>query len=130
MSEDHLPEIHIEPKAIIWECSTLDGSFNKCEPLSAKWYVYMILCNDYSVYVGITTNVDQRYVKHVQGKGAKYTRAHPPIKLLRTWECANRSEASKLEHYFKSLTRPRKLYAVAHGLRYEVPGNVPLIEPE
>ena len=105
-------------------------SFSEDEPLSAKWYVYMILCNDRSVYVGITTNVDRRYAKHVEGKGAKYTRAHPPIKLLRTWGCANRSEASKLEHYFKRLTRPRKLFAVAYGLRYDVPVNVSLIEPE
>jgi len=90
----------------------------------------MILCDDRSVYVGIAKNVSHRYSKHVEGKGAKYTRAHPPLKLLKTWECANRSEASKLEHYFKSLTRPRKLYAVAYGLRYGIPGRVPLIEPE
>ncbi len=90
----------------------------------------MILCNDRSIYVGITNDVDQRYAKHVRGTGAKYTRAHPPLKLLRTWACANRSEAAKLEHYFKSLTRTRKLYAVAYGLRYVVPRNVPLIEPE
>ena len=115
---------------ILLECSTVDVILKEGEPRSAEWCVYMILCNDYSVYVGITTNVDQRYSKHVEGKGAKYTRAHPPIKLLRTWACANRSEASKLEHYFKSLGRPRKLYAVAHGIRYGVPPRVPLIEPE
>ena len=93
------------------------------------WYVYMLLCTDRSIYVGITNNVEQRYAKHMSGAGAKYTRAHPPLKLLRTWECANRSEASKLEHYFKSLGRTRKLYAVASGMCHDIPRHVPLIEP-
>jgi putative endonuclease len=100
------------------------------EENSAGWCVYMLLCADRSVYVGITNNVDQRYARHMQGRGGKYTRAHPPLKLLRTWACADRSEASKLEYYFKSLTRAGKLYAAAHGLRYGVPRNAPFIEPE
>ena len=114
----------------MWEPSVLDAMDKENEPPSARWYVYMILCNDRSIYVGITNNVDQRYAKHMNGNAAKYTRAHPPLKLLRTWPCANRSEASKLEHYFKSLARPRKLYAAAYGLRDGVPRHVPLIEPK
>ena len=110
--------------------STLDQSLTEREPHTAKWHVYMILCSDHSVYVGITTNVEQRYAKHVNGKGAKYTRSHPPLRLLRTWDCADRVEASKLEFYSKSLTRPRKLYAAAYGLREGVPRDVPLMEPE
>ncbi len=81
------------------------------------WYVYMILCEDSSIYVGISTKVEARYAKHLEGQGAKYTRSHRPIKLLRTWDCASRSEALRLEIYFKSLTHAKKLFAAAHGLR-------------
>src|SRR5260221_516759 len=62
-------------------------------------------------------------------KGAKYTRSHPPVKLLRVWDCANHSEALKLEHYFKGLSHARKLYAVAYGLRSGIPKDAPLVEP-
>ena len=92
------------------------------------WYVYMIWCEDRSVYVGVSTNVEARYARHVAGKGARYTRSHRPIKLLRTWECENRSEALKLEYYFKSLNHAGKLYAAAYGLRDEIPRHAPLIE--
>src|SRR5258708_24546384 len=94
------------------------------------WFVYMILCDDRSIYVGTSNNVDARYVKHLEGKGARYTRSHRPIKLLRTWECTNRSQALKLEYYFKRVTHAKKLYAAAHGLRCDLPHEVPLIEPE
>jgi putative endonuclease len=81
------------------------------------WYVYMILCEDSSIYVGISTDVEARYAKHVEGKGAKYTRSHRPMKLLRTWDCASHSEALKLEYYFKSLSHAKKSFAADHGLR-------------
>jgi putative endonuclease len=93
------------------------------------WYVYMLVCEDRSVYVGVSTNVEARYAKHVEAKGAKYRRSHRPIKLLRTWDCVSHSEALKLEHFFKRLTRAKKLYAAANGLLYEIPRSVPLIEP-
>jgi len=93
------------------------------------WSVYMLLCEDHSVYVGVSTNVEARYAKHVVGKGAKYTRSHRPVKLLRTWDCTNHSEALKLEHYFKGLSHARKLYAVAYGLRSGIPKDVPLVDP-
>ncbi len=77
------------------------------------WFVYMILCDDSSIYVAASTNVEVRYAKHVEGKGAKYTRSHRPVKLLRTWNCASHSEALKLENYFKSLSHAKKLDAAA-----------------
>ena len=46
------------------------------------WYVYLLECHDGSVYTGIATDVDRRYAEHAAGKGARYTRAHPPLRLL------------------------------------------------
>lgn len=67
------------------------------------WYLYLIECQDGSLYAGITNDLAKRYAAHVSGKGAKYTRSHPPKQLL-GWEAyENRSEASKAEYALKQL---------------------------
>lgn len=68
------------------------------------WFLYLIECEDGSIYTGITVDVDKRYALHSAGKGAKYTRSHPPKRLLKVFEFANRSEASKAEWVIKQLS--------------------------
>ena len=46
------------------------------------WFVYLIECSDGSLYTGIAVDVDARYAAQARGKGARYTRAHPPARLL------------------------------------------------
>lgn len=72
------------------------------------WFLYMIECQDGSIYTGITIDVMARYGKHVAGKGARYTRAHPPKRLLAVIEYADRSLAAKAEYAIKNLTPPQK----------------------
>lgn len=72
------------------------------------WYVYLIECRDGSVYTGIAIDVDRRYAEHVAGKGARYTRAHPPLRLLARFECAGRAAASRAEYAVKQLTPVQK----------------------
>ncbi len=72
------------------------------------WYLYLIECEDGSIYTGITVNVEKRYAAHQTGKGAKYTRAHRPKHLLKVFEFANRSEASKAEYKIKKLPANKK----------------------
>ena len=50
---------------------------------------------------------------HAGGKGAKYTRAHPPAALAGLWRCGGRTAAARLEYAFKTLTRTRKLALLA-----------------
>ncbi len=78
------------------------------------WFLYLIECADGSIYTGITTDVAARYAAHAEGKGARYTRAHPPARLL-GWEAhPNRSTASKAEYRIKRLTAAAKrAYAAA-----------------
>ena len=54
------------------------------------WYLYMIECEEGSIYTGITVDVTARYSAHVGGKGARYTRSHPPRRLLLSIEYADR----------------------------------------
>lgn len=76
---------------------------------SAKpWYLYLIECADGSIYTGITVDVAGRYAAHCSGTGARYTRSHPPLRLL-GWEMhADRSAASKAEHRIKKLSPTEK----------------------
>jgi putative endonuclease len=72
------------------------------------WYVYLIECRDGSVYTGIATDVARRYAEHAAGKGARYTRAHPPLRLLAHFEYRDRAAASRAEHAIKQLTPAKK----------------------
>ena len=54
------------------------------------WFVYLIECRDGSIYTGIAVDVDARYAAHKSGKGARYTRSHPPRRLLAAVEYPDR----------------------------------------
>ena len=72
------------------------------------WSLYLIECRDGSLYTGISTNVDARFTAHFQGKGARYTKAHPPLRLLGTICYPNRSSALKAEYAVKQLSPQEK----------------------
>ncbi|WP_035057083.1 GIY-YIG nuclease family protein [Andreprevotia chitinilytica] len=72
------------------------------------WFVYLIECVDGSVYTGVAIDVAKRYAVHVSGKGARYTRSRPPLRLLAVIEFPNRSEALKAEYDIKQLPTPKK----------------------
>lgn len=77
-----------------------------------------------TIYTGITTDVQRRYKEHLEGlhkksinhtgsnKGAKYTNANKPVKILYTKEYETKSEALKEEYRIKQLTRKQKLELV------------------
>jgi len=79
------------------------------------WYVYIVECNDGSLYTGITNDIDKRIKKHNSGKGAKYTKTRLPVKLKIKFEANDRSEASKLEYKIKQLSRQEKLKLIEDG---------------
>ena len=72
------------------------------------WFLYLIECTDGRIYTGITVDVDARYAVHASGKGARYTRSHPPLRLLATVEYPDRSAASKAEYRMKQMTAREK----------------------
>ena len=72
------------------------------------WFVYLIECADGSIYTGIAIDVEARYAAHKAGTGARYTRAHPPVRLLGYEAHPDRSSASKAEYRIKQLTAAEK----------------------
>jgi len=76
---------------------------------SDMFYVYVLKCNDGTLYTGYTNDVKKRLDAHKSGNGARYTRARLPVKLLKKWNFSTKSKAMKYEIYFKKLTRKRKI---------------------
>lgn len=73
------------------------------------WLLYLLECKNGAFYAGITNNLEQRYAAHLSGKGARYTRANPPLRILASKPYADRSAASTAEAQLKQLPRHKKL---------------------
>ena len=73
-----------------------------------KAYMYVVECSDGSYYTGYTTDVKKRLAVHNSGKGAKYTRARLPVKLIYVEEFASKEEAMSAEALLKRKKRPQK----------------------
>ena len=66
-------------------------------------------CNDQSLYTGITNDLEKRIIVHNLGKGAKYTKARLPVKLVYKESCKTKSDSLKREFEIKKLKRMEKL---------------------
>ena len=73
-----------------------------------KYYVYIILTVNNKLYCGYTTNLEKRYNNHCEGKGAKFTRANKPLKLVYYVEYTTKEDALKEECRIKKLKRTEK----------------------
>lgn len=67
-----------------------------------KWYTYVILCDNNSLYKGFTDNLERRYKQHCDGKGAVHTKRHKPIKIVYYEMYSTKEEAIIREKYLKS----------------------------
>ncbi len=73
-----------------------------------EWSLYIVRCCDDTLYTGIAKDVKARLEKHNSGKGAAYTRARRPVRLLYRENGLTRSEALVREAAIKRLPRARK----------------------
>lgn len=73
------------------------------------WFVYILLCQDTSLYTGISPDVERRFILHKNGKGGAYTRSHKPIKIVFCEPQQTKSDALKREHEIKSWKRTQKI---------------------
>ena len=73
-----------------------------------RWFLYLIECRDGNIYTGIAVDVAARYAAHVNGKGARYTRSHPPKRLLAAIDYPDRSSALSAEYAVKQITSAEK----------------------
>lgn len=79
------------------------------------WFVYVVRCNDGTLYTGIARDVKARIAMHEAGRGARYTRGRGPLTLCAKKRCSSKSEALKLELAIKRLSRDEKQQLTAAG---------------
>ena len=78
--------------------------------MSNKHFVYLLLTEKDTLYCGYTDDVEKRFKAHLEGKGAKYTKANKPVKIVWQKEFSTKSEALKEEYRIKhKLTHKEKL---------------------
>ena len=73
-----------------------------------SYYLYMLRCENGSIYTGIAKDYLKRYEEHLSGKGAKYTKAHKVVNIERVFLCDSRSIACSLESKLKKYTKKKK----------------------
>ncbi|GAB4302550.1 MAG: hypothetical protein Kow0068_25210 [Marinilabiliales bacterium] len=65
------------------------------------WYVYLLRCNDDSIYTGCTNNLNERLYRHNNGY-VHYTKDKLPVKLITYTAFSDKYKAYNFEKYLKS----------------------------
>ena len=75
-----------------------------------EYWIYMLECDNGSLYTGYTTDMKRRIREHVdKNRGAKFTSGFRPIATAACWRLlGTRSEALKVEAFIKSMSRKEK----------------------
>lgn len=78
--------------------------------MDKKHFVYILKTERNTLYCGYTDDVEKRFQQHLDGKGAKYTRANKPTAVVYQKEFATKNDALKEEYRIKhKLSRAQKL---------------------
>jgi len=72
------------------------------------WFVYIVRCEDRTLYTGITTDAARRVEQHNSGRGASYTRSRGPVALVYVESADDRGAALRREHEIKRMTALEK----------------------
>jgi putative endonuclease len=78
------------------------------KPPSHTWYVYILECEDGSLYTGVTLDPKRRFVEHQNG-GCRYTRSRRGLRMLRARRCTSKVRAYQYEWRLKRASRAQKL---------------------
>jgi len=73
------------------------------------FFVYILECNDKTLYTGYTNDLENRLRKHNEGTGARYTRARLPVTLEYHESMETKSDALRREIEIKGIGRAKKL---------------------
>ncbi|MEN6623704.1 MAG: GIY-YIG nuclease family protein [Smithella sp.] len=85
------------------------------EAKNKDWVVYILRCNDNTLYTGVTNNIAKRLTTHNKGAASRYTRARLPVKLLAASRIMPKEEALRLEIKIKKQPKNKKLDFLANG---------------
>ena len=77
------------------------------------WVLYLVECVGERLYAGITNDLAARFAAHCAGRGARFTKAFPPVRIVAACELPSRSHALKAEYALKQRPRTDKLRYLA-----------------
>ena len=88
-------------------------------------YTYILECEDHTYYTGWTNDLEKRFQAHLNGKGAKYTKSHRPLRIAYYEMHATKKEAMRREWRIKQMTKKEKVQLIKSPLT-----NVELFDKE
>ena len=71
------------------------------------WFVYLLLCDQETFYVGITDNIERRLKQH-RNKESFYTKKFSELELVYCERYKTKNETAKRERQIKGWTRRKK----------------------
>lgn len=77
-------------------------------PPSPPYWLYLLECEGGVYYAGIAIDVERRFLQHLFGQGARFTRARPPLRVVAAREYPSKSDALRAELQLKGLARREK----------------------
>lgn len=84
-----------------------------------EYYIYILRCEDGSLYTGITKDFKRRLNEHMtkNSRCAKYTMSHAVTSAQALWATYGRANASVLEYRIKRMTKAQKEELIAGKLQ-------------
>jgi putative endonuclease len=82
---------------------------------TTAWYVYMLRCQDGSLYTGVTVNPVSNLDRHNRGKAARYTRSRRPCIMVYVVQCESKQDAYQTEFRIKRMPKAVKELMVQRG---------------
>lgn len=74
------------------------------------YFVYILECCDKFLYIGITNNIERRFIEHLEGRNQNcYTYKRKPVKLIFKQEFNEVNQAIYFEKKIKKWSREKKL---------------------
>jgi putative endonuclease len=87
------------------------------------WVLYLLECAGDRLYAGITNDLAARFAAHRADRGARFTKAFAPLRIVAAAQMASRSQALKAECALKRRPRADKLrYLASCGAPVDLDG--------
>jgi len=129
----HLPQLRRQSRSttdstcgIARQVSGIDGACpsRRRAVTTLSYSIYILRCADGSLYTGIALDVRRRLEEHRSGtRGAKYLRGRLPVELVFELAAGNRSDALRLEHRVKRMSKGDKEALIVGALVLQASGD-------
>ena len=87
----------------------------QCKPKLIMWYVYMIICDKKTFYIGMTNDLIRRRMFH-ESKKSFFTKKFSELKLVYCEQYISKKKAALRERQLKGWSRAKKQKLIARKL--------------